>query len=552
MIKQEIATQLKRVIKSRWPDQAKTFTDGQILRTVDFTKDDRYGDLASSLPLQLARQLARPPLEIAEEIIRGFSKSFQQKFNAIEIALPGFINFTISKVWLGQRVKEINSAPTTFGRGKTARPEKIQVEFISANPTGPIHLGNGRGGFTGDVLANVLSSQGHAVRREYYINDVGNQVDILAESVIRRYFQMQGLQIDYPERCYQGEYVKDAAAKIDLGSAKLGDINRLKTKVKQKILKLMVADIQRVTEQKFKIKFHVWFNESQLYQKKTVKKLLDQLKEKDLVYRQEGALWLRTTQYGDDKDRVLIKSNRDYTYFMSDIAYHWNKFVERKFDRVIDFWGADHQGHVKRMYAVKEALAISGQLDFVIVQMVRLISGGQEVKMSKRSGTFVTLEELVDDVGLDVARFFFLMRASDTHMDFDLDLAKEKSEKNPVYYVQYAHARICSIMKKDEIRRALRKPNNDALSYDHKAEMDLIRELIKLPDLLSDIAVTYEVQRLPFYAIKLAELFHNFYTQCRVIEDGRVNYSRLALIKATRIVLQQSLKLMGVTAPIAM
>ena len=552
MIKKEITSQLRRVIRSQWPDLLATFNDTQIQRTVDYTKDDRYGDLACSLPLQIARQMGRPPLEVAEEIIERFSVKFKKQFSAIEVALPGFINFTLSKKWLGNRVDEIIKIKAGYGRTKAAKPEKIQLEFISANPTGPVTLGNGRGGFGGDVLANVLATQGHRVKREYYINDGGNQVEILAESVIRRYFQHQGLLIDYPERCYQGEYINELSQKLDLGKIKFTDINRIKKKIQKKVLEIMIKDIQRVVQDKLNIRFDVWFRESLLYQKKTVKKVLALLEEKGSLYKHEGATWFKTSAYGDDKDRVLIKSNKDYTYFVPDIAYHWNKFVERKFDRVINYLGADHQGYVGRMMAMKQALELPGQLDFVIVQMVRLISDGQEVKMSKRSGTFVTLEEVVDDVGLDVARFFFLMRANETHMDFDLDLAKEKSEKNPVFYVQYAHARICSIIKKDEIKRALRKPPKTAHTFDHKAEVDLIRELVKLPDLLGDIATSYEVQRLPFYSIKLAELFHNFYTQCRVIEDGQINYSRLALIRATQIVLQQSLKLMGVAAPTAM
>jgi len=492
--------------------------------------------------------LANNPLEIADRIINGLSDNFQKQFSRIETQMPGFINFTLGKKWLSQQVTEIVKADRIYGKSQIGKNEKIQVEFISANPTGPMHIGNGRGAFTGDVLANILLSQGFQVRREYYINDIGNQIELLAESVIRRYFQLKGFKVDYPDRFYPGEYVTDLARQLKLGKIKLRDFGRVKKRIKEKILLLMINQLQKTIKDKLKITFHKWFNESELYRSGEVKRILNILKEKDLLYKSEGATWIKTSSYGDEKDRVIIKASREYTYFISDIAYHWNKFITRKFDRVIDIWGADHQGHVIRMQAIKKALDITGRLDIIIVQLVRLIVQNQEVKMSKRSGTFVTLEELIDDVGLDVARFFFLMRAADTHMDFDLDLAKEKSEKNPVFYVQYAHARICSIIKQQAVKKH-KKALTTAIQYDHKAEIDLIRELVRLPDLLAEISETYEIQRLPFYTIRVAELFHNFYSQCRVIDQEKVDPSRLALVQATRIVIRNCLKLMGVSAP---
>ncbi len=548
MLKSEIAKQLKRVCLEIWPQLKAELPESFFNTTIEYTKDEKFGDVSSVVALQLAKVLSKNPLEISDTIIDNFSQNFQRKFSKIEAILPGFINFTFSKNWLGQHVKNILDADRAFGKSDLGQGGKVQVEFISANPTGPLHLGNGRGAFMGDVLANILSSQGYSVQREYYINDIGQQIEILAESVIRRYFQQTGLQVEYPSRCYQGNYITELALQLKLGNIKLRDINRVKKRIKNKVLKLMVAGIQRAVEKKFKIKFHRWFYESELYKKGTVKAILSELDEKGLIYKSDGATWIKTGEYGDEKDRVIIKANKEYTYFVSDIAYHWNKFIDRKFSRVINIWGADHQGHVIRMQAMKKALALPGQLDIITVQLVRLISQNQEVKMSKRSGTFVTLEELIDEVGPDVARFFFLMRSADTHMDFDLDLAKEKSDKNPVYYVQYAHARICSIMKQKELRR-LSVFKIQPGRYDHKAEVDLIRELVKFPDLLQEISESYEIQRLPFYTIRVAELFHNFYSQCRVINDSQVDPARAVLVKATQIVLRNSLKLMGVQAP---
>ncbi|MDP3964890.1 MAG: arginine--tRNA ligase [bacterium] len=549
MLKQEIAKQLERVSRELWPEYSSSLSGDFFIRMVEFTKDDKYGDVTSTLALQLAKELKSNPADVAEKIIENLSQSFRSRFSKIETVMPGFINFTLSKKWLTRQAGLIAN-DSHYGKNEKNVNEKVQIEFISANPTGPIHVGNGRGAFLGDTLARVLSSQGATVRKEYYVNDAGNQVELLAESVIRRYFQQNGLSVDYPERCYQGDYVKDLAKKMQLGNVRLNDINRIKRRVKTKVLKMMVAELEKTANEVLGVKFHRWFHESELYADGTVASVLQELRERDLVHEEGGATWVKTSQFGDEKDRVIIKSNKEYTYFVSDIAYHWNKFVSRKFDRVINIWGADHQGHVARMQAVKQGLGLPGQLDIIIVQLVRLVSGGKEVRMSKRSGTFVTLAELVEDVGLDVARFFFLMRAADTHMDFDVDLAKEKSEKNPVYYVQYAHARICSILKQPELRRIQSSHANE--QFDHQAEIALIRELIKFPDLLADLSQTYEIQRLPFYTVRLAELFHAFYVHCRVIDGENVHLARLDLVKATRNVLRMALKLMGVTAPNSM
>jgi arginyl-tRNA synthetase len=432
----------------------------------------------------------------------------------------------------------------TFGANTNGKKKKILVEFISANPTGPMTLGNGRGAFAGDTLANVLTMNGWNVWREYYLNDIGNQVNILAESVIRRYFQLQGIPTEYPDYCYQGDYVTELAKKLKLEKQKIRDVTTLRDKIKVRILNTMITGLQRVVEKSLKVKFNAWFRESVLYEKKLDVKALDALRNHDLVYEKDGATWFRTTAYGDDKDRVLIKANGEKTYFLSDIALRWNRFAQRGFEREILFLGADHHGYIKRLEAGMAALGFAKRLDVRIVQLVRLMENGNEVKMSKRAGTYVALEDLVNDVGLDVARFFFLMHAANSHMDFNLSLAKEQSEKNPVFYVQYAHARISSILKKT----ARLKPRSGKTPI-HPSETALVKALLEFPLLIAEVGESYEVQKLPFYASTLATKFHDFYTNCRVIDEQQVWAHRLLLARATQTVIAKVLGVMGVSAP---
>jgi len=394
-----------------------------------------------------------------------------------------------------------------------------------------------------------LSLAGFKVQREYYVNDVGNQVKILAESVLRRYWQHQGIKMEYPDYCYQGEYIDQLASELYLPNYKLNKNQKLddiKDKIKGRILQKMISNSKKFLKKKLGIKYDKWFFESTLYSSGQVDRILKVLKEKGLLYKSEGAIWLKTRQFGDEKDRVLVKANEEPVYFLSDIAYHWNKFVTRKFDKVVDIWGADHHGYVSRMKAAMKVFSLDKKLDIIITQMVRLMAKGQEVKMSKRAGTFITLEELVDEVGVDAARFFFLMYDFNTHMDFDLDLAKKKSQDNPVFYVQYAHARICSIIKKT---KGLHRANSDKRAILDKSERALIVSLCRWPELVLEVAKSYQVHRLPQYAIDLATQFHNFYTRCRVINGQLVNERRLQLVLATQIVLQNVLSAMGVNAP---
>lgn len=457
--------------------------------------------------------------DYSTNVLFVISKTFKQSYDEMALILKpeiekeksiiekvevlgGFINFYISKEYLQKQLGKILKEKDKFGDLKIGKGKKINVEFISANPTGPLTLGNGRGGFCGDVLSNVLEKAGYEVTREYYINDKGKQVEDLKKGL------------------YKDE--KRTALQIQ-------------------------KENQKIITKKLKIRFDNWFFQSSLYDKE-VDKVSDYLKKKKLIYEKEEALWFKSTKFGDDKDRVLVKSDAEKTYLASDIAYLKNKF-DRGFDKLIYFWGADHHGYIGRMEAAVEALGHKKeQIDFIIMQMVRLLEKGEQVKMSKRAGTFVTLEELVDEVGLDAARFFFLIRGSGTHLNFDLKLAQEKSQKNPVYYVQYAYARICSILKKSKQKTQNTKVNFKLLRQ--ASELALVKQLIRFPEMIEDTAKDYQVQRIPQYATELATQFHKFYRDCKVISDDKeLSQARLALILATQVVLKDTLNLMGISAP---
>lgn len=492
--------------------------------SVERPREREHGDYATNVAFVGAKLLQKTPMELAE-MIRSKIKS--NIFDKIEITRPGFINFFLSKEYLQKQVSEIlkkkvypvkSSLPSKIvpkailpGQAgispKAKLFNRVNVEFISANPTGPLTLGNGRGGFCGDVLSNVLEAIGYNVTREYYINDRGKQIEDLKKGL------------------YKGE--KRTVSQIQ-------------------------KENQKVITKKLKIKFDVWFSEKSLYKRKEVDKILNWLKRKKLAYEKEGALWFKSTKFGDDKDRVLVKADEEKTYFASDVAYLKNKF-ERGFDKLIFFWGADHYGYLDRMKAVVQALGYKKeQTDFIIMQLVRLFEKGKQIRMSKRTGTYVTLEELIDEVGLDVARFFFLTRSAGSHLNFDLSLAKEKSEKNPVYYVQYAHARICSILAKANGfgRRTSKNGRATSKLLVHPSELALIKQLVRFLEIIEDIAKDYQVQRLPNYALDLVGAFHKFYEDCRVISGNKeLSSSRLSLLLATQKVLKNTLDLMGISAP---
>lgn len=552
-IKTTLKKQIKQVLQKKYNLADFDFQ-------ISYPPNANMGDYSCNVAMILAKELKKNPSQIAEEIIGALKqiniKTKEQIFAEIKIANPGFINFYLSEKFLQKNLKNIlkKNLPHRQAREKKNK-EKIMMEFISANPTGPLTLANGRGGFTGDVLANVLKLVGNIVEREYYVNDVGNQINVLGHSILKD-----------EQAQYTGEYIDTLEKEIELDPDFRQDDKKNVNTVGQKAAQIILEKYIKPIIKKAGIEFDNFFAESELHDSGSVEKMLAVLKKKDLVYEKDGAVWLKTTdnESTDDKDRVLIKSDGSKTYFLADIAYHFNKLHDRKFDKVINLWGADHHGYVARMKQAVALLGYPGQLEVLLMQMVRLIKDGQEFKMSKRAGVYVTLEELIDMVGLDVTRFFFLMHSNNKTMDFDLNLASEKSNKNPVFYVQYAHARICSILEKistltviptemeESIKEIPRLMTTKKIARDElkKEEKELIKELIKWPEIIEEVAENYEVHKICFYAIALSDKFHDFYENCRVIDaNNLVNDFRLNLIQATKLVLENTLKTLGVSAP---
>jgi arginyl-tRNA synthetase len=447
-------------------------------------------------------------------------------FEKVEKAGPGFINFFLSQKALQEELVEIVRKGDDYGQIDIGQNKKIQVEFISANPTGPLTVANARGGPFGDVLANVLAKAGFKVEKAYYVNDFGMQILALGHSVLKD-----------KEAKYQGEYIDDLNKKIkEKDPAKAGRI----------AAKYIIKDLIQKTTNKLGIKYDEWIFESDLHQSGRVDKVLNFLKEKGLIYSKEDAQWFKSSKFGDERDRVVVKKDGSKTYLAGDIALHQYKFEEKKFDRVINIWGADHHGDVPGLMAGVEAIGHKGKLEIILLQFVTILDKGEKQRMSKRAGLYVAMDELLDKVGQDAVRFFFLQKSPDTHLNFDLALAQEQSSKNPVYYVQYAHARICSILRK--VKSKLDLSGLDKLT--HSAELNLMRQLIRFPEIIEDIAHDYQVQRLPYYSLELANSFHQFYEQCRVLgEDKEIAQARINLIKAAQIVLKNTLELMGIQAP---
>jgi len=498
---------------------------------VEFPKDEKLGDYSTNVALVLAKKIGKNPLEIAENIKAKIEKL--PEIEKIEIAKPGFINFYLSQKYFQDLVEKINVEKENFGNSQIGKGIKINNEFISANPTGPLHLGNGRGGFFGDALSRILRKSGFEVENEYYVNDAGEQILKLGHSVLKD-----------AEAVYEGDYIDqikfEENQSVDIVGAKAAEI------ILNEIIKPTILE-------KMQIEIDSYIHEKDLA--KDIDKALEILKEKKLTFQEDGALWFQSTKFGDDKDRVLVKQDGQRTYLASDCGYILDK-KERGFEKIIETWGADHHGYINRFRAVAEAFGFEKEnIKFNIVQLVRLMKDGQEVRMSKRAGNVVYIDELIEKVGHDVVRFFFLMYSPDTHMNFDLGLAEEQSQKNPVFYVQYAYARICSILGKAEVDpstssgQAHQKANLSLLK-DEK-EVGLIKELNKFPELVEEIGENYNVQKLPQYVIKIADKFHSFYNACQVIdeENQELTKARLKLILAVKIVLGETLNLIGVRAP---
>ena len=468
------------------------------------------------------------------------------------MAPPGFINFTLKADWLTDQVDLILKAGESYGNIDIGHDKRVQIEFVSVNPTGPLHVGHGRGAILGSTLSNALSAAGYKVEKEYYINDAGNQIDAFCRSLYVRYRQHLGKEAEMPEDGYFGQYLVDLAGEI---AAQKGD-QFLKLPEAEAIDKLGQVGLEKMTGQikadleSLGVTFDVWFSERSLYNNGQYDDVMAFLKQGGHISEKEGATWFISTALGEDKDNVVIRSDGSPTYFATDIAYHYDKFLKRKFDTVINIWGADHMGHVSRMKAVVGAMDIDPEeLKVIISQMVTLRRGGEIVRISKRSGDIVTLRELIEEVGTDVCRFFFLSRSADSQMDFDLELAKKQSADNPVYYVQYAHARIASILRLAQ-EKGIDYSDGDTSLLTTEPELTLIRKMLLLPELMETIVTTLEPHHLTYYAQDLATVFHSFYKQCRVVsEDEALTRARLKLVEAAKTVLSRTLHLMGMTAP---
>ncbi len=518
--------------------------------SVERPQKPEHGDYATSFPLKLARAAGLKPLAIAE-IITGLIPGNPDIAN-IAVAPPGFINFTFSNEWLTHQVDNILSAGDTYGNIELGKGKRVQIEFVSVNPTGPLHVGHGRGAILGSALASVLNIAGFAVEKEYYINDTGNQIGAFSRSLFARYQQSLGIDAEMPTEGYFGNYMIELAKEI---KDEKGDsfINLPQPEAESQVGKIGLAKmISRIKQdlELLGVNFDVWFSEKSLYDNGQYSKVMSMLNKGGHLTDKESATWFVSTALGEDKDNVVVRSDGSATYFATDIAYHYNKFVERKFEQVIDIWGADHQGHVSRMKAVVNAIGIDPEmLEVIISQMVTLRRGGELVRLSKRSGDIITLREVMDEVGVDACRFFFLARSADSQMDFDMELAKKESQDNPVYYVQYAYARIASILRLAKERK-ISFYNGDVSLLATEPELSLIRKMLILPEIVELAANTLEPHHLTYYAQDIATAFHSFYKQCRVVSDDEpLCKARLKLVASAKLVLAKTLRLMGMTTP---
>jgi arginyl-tRNA synthetase len=515
-------------------------------------RDRQHGDLATNLAMVMAKQAKRSPRDIATLLLKHLDTT-DTWIKSSEIAGAGFINFHLDPLWLTNVINEVLKDGDAYGQVDIGKGQKIQVEFVSANPTGLLHMGNARGAALGDSLASLLAMAGYEVSREFYINDAGNQIHNFGLSLEARYLQQLGQDAPFPEGGYHGEDLIETVKRL---IAKEGDkylsvepALRRELLVRYALAEKM-GDI-RETLQDFGVEYDVWFSEQSLHDSGEVRLTLEELQKKGYIYEQEGALWLKSTLFGDEKDEVVVRSNGTPTYFAADIAYHRNKF-DRGFDQVINIWGADHHGHVARMKGAMSALGYDADhLQIILMQLVRLIQNGEVVKMSKRSGQYITLRELMDEVGKDAARFFFNLRDPDSTVDFDMDLAKAQSSDNPVYYVQYAHARLCSILRQAKELGDVEEPlEEDLKRLDSSEERDLLKKMADFPSEIMVAARLMEPHRLARYVLDLAGLFHTFYNSQRVlVDDEGLRRARLNLVRAVKQIVSNVLRILGVSAP---
>ena len=512
-----------------------------------------HGDFATSLPLRLARATRINPMELAEVLVELLPSA--PEVRRVAAAPPGFVNFYLADQWVQQQVETVRQAGSDYGRVDSGKGQRVMVEFVSVNPTGPVHVGHTRGAVLGSALANTLEAAGYAVTREYYVNDAGAQMDAFYRSVYARYREALGQEADFPANGYAGAYIADlgreiAASEGDrfLAMAQAAALREIGDLAREKMVALIREDLAQIG-----VTFDHWFSERDLYASGEYDQAMGRLREQGYLSERDNALWFNSTMLGDDKDNVVVRSSGEPTYFASDIAYHYNKFVSRRFERVIDIWGADHQGHVPRMKAAVAALGVPPEhLTVLVSQMVTLKQGAAVVRASKRTGEFVTLRELADEVGVDACRYFFLARAPSTQMEFDLELARKESAENPVYYIQYAHARNAGILNLAR-SRGMDWSGGDVSLLADPNELNLIRTMLRLPELVDQMARTLEPHHLPHYAMELATAFHWFYENCRVIsanaEDGAMTLARLKLVESAQIVFRRALALMSMGAP---
>lgn len=515
-------------------------------------KDKAHGDFAANMAMQLARIARKPPRKIAEELVATLDKK-KGHIRKIEIAGPGFINFFLDNAYLTNLIPTILSAGSDYGASQAGAGKRVLVEFVSANPTGNLHLGHARGAAVGDTLHKLLNKAGYHADAEYYINDGGNQITNLAVSLEARYRQQLGEEAEIPADGYHGKDIIELAKQLvsRYGGALIekSEDERLRFFRNFGVEHLMREIKKDLSD--FRVVFDNWYSERSLYETHKVEAALDTLKREGKTYEKDNALWLKTTEYGDDKDRVLIKTDGSYTYFTPDIAYHKDKF-DRGYDQLIDVFGADHHGYVPRLKAAMQSLGYDpNRLTVEIIQLVNLFKDGEKVKMSKRTGKAVTMRELMDDVGVDAARYFFAMRSSDSHLDFDLDLAVSHSNENPVYYVQYAYARITSMLKRAQDFEPAEGEETDLSTLTGEKEIDLLKKLGNFPQVVAESAAKLAIQHIPSYLFDLASSLHSFYNAEKVLDETNMPLSkaRIALMKAVRITLKNGMDLIGVHAP---
>ena len=512
-----------------------------------------HGDFATSLPLKLASDMKMSPMVIAEILSGHLPK--ESIISASQVAPPGFLNLTLDPKWLFSQIHLIRNSKTSYGNLNLSKRKKIQIEYVSANPTGRLHVAHARGAVIGSALANLLKAAGHTVEEEYYLNDAGNQIEKFNKSLLVRYKQIAGLDIELPEDSYPGEDISDVAKTIwdEEGDRYLQlDESEAEISIGSKGIPKMIEGIKEDLES-LRVQFDEWFSETSLYTQGQFETCMKSLKNKGLTTDRDGAKWLISTKLGEEKDNVLIRTSGTPTYFASDIAYHFNKFHQRNFTEVIDVWGADHQGQIGRLRSALDALEIdSTKLKIILVQMVRFKKGETSEKLSKRKGNVIPLIDLVNEIGVDACRFLFLSRSNESQLEFDLDLAKQQSSENPVYYVQYGHARICSILRLAE-ERNIDFSNGDVSILGDPTELSLINKMLELPDVIETSVGNLEAHHLPHYSMELATAFHTFYQNCRVVSSEKcdlpISKARLLLVDAARLVLGRCLKLMNMTAP---